>query len=163
MKRLMKRCNSHCWQQTKLSSPSMRSIGVDLGTKRIGIAVSDSSGTIASPLTVLARGASHSQDHKKIQEIVVEYEAQCVVVGLPLTLSGTIGAAAQSALDEIKEMTKSINVPVHSHDERLTTKTANDAMIQAKMNAQARRRIVDKIAAAVMLQGWLDHVDRQKS
>lgn len=94
---------------------------------------------------------------------MVEYEAQCVVVGLPLTLSGTIGPAAQSALDEIKEMTKSITVPVHPHDERLTTKTANDAMMQAKMNAQARRRIVDKIAAAVMLQGWLDHVDRQKS
>jgi putative Holliday junction resolvase len=52
---------------------------------------------------------------------------------------------------------------VHSHDERLTTKTANESMIEANMNAQARRKVVDKIAAAVMLQGWLDHADRLKS
>ena len=138
----------------------MRSVGVDLGSKRIGIAVSDSSGTIASPLVVIARGSSHSQDNKKIQEIINEYEAECVVVGMPLTLAGEVGPAARLAIDEIKEMTKSLSVPVHSHDERLTTKTANESMIQSKMNAQARRKIVDKIAAAVMLQGWLDHVDR---
>ncbi len=141
----------------------MRSVGVDLGSKRIGIAVSDSSGTIASPLVVIARGSSHSQDHKKIQEIVNEFEAECVVVGLPLTLTGAVGPAARLALDEIKEMTLSLSVPVHSHDERLTTKTANESMIEAHMNAQARRKVVDKIAAAVMLQGWLDHVDRTKS
>ena len=140
----------------------MRSVGVDLGSKRIGIAVSDSSGTIASPLVVIARGSSHSQDHEKIQEIIDEYEAECVVVGLPLTLTGAVGPAARLALDEIKEMTKSLTVPVHSHDERLTTKTANESMIEANMNAQARRKVVDKIAAAVMLQGWLDHVDRIK-
>lgn len=140
----------------------MRSVGVDLGSKRIGIAVSDSSGTIASPLVVIARGSSHSQDHEKIQEIIDEYEAECVVVGLPLTLTGAVGPAARLALDEIKEMTKYLTVPVHSHDERLTTKTANESMIEANMNAQARRKVVDKIAAAVMLQGWLDHVDRIK-
>lgn len=141
----------------------MRSVGVDLGGKRIGIAVSDSSGTIASPLVVIARGSSHSQDHKKIQEIIDEYQADCVVVGMPITLAGAIGPAARLAINEIKEMTRSLSVPVHSHDERLTTKTANDSMIEANMNAQARRKVVDKIAAAVMLQGWLDHVDRTKS
>ena len=82
---------------------------------------------------------------------------------MPLTLAGAIGPAARLALDEIKEMTKSLTVPVHSHDERLTTKTANESMIEANMNAQARRKVVDKIAAAVMLQGWLDHADRHKS
>ena len=158
----MKHCNLRCLQPLRSSKTAMRSVGVDLGSKRIGIAVSDSSGTIASPLVVIARGASHSQDHKKIQEIINEYEAECVVVGMPLTLAGAIGPAARLALDEIKEMTKSLTVPVHSHDERLTTKTANESMIEANMNAQARRKVVDKIAAAVMLQGWLDHVDRIK-
>ena len=81
---------------------------------------------------------------------------------MPLTLAGAVGPAARLAIDEIKEMTKSLTVPVHSHDERLTTKTANESMIEANMNAQARRKVVDKIAAAVMLQGWLDHVDRIK-
>lgn len=146
-----------------MSKTAMRSVGVDLGGKRIGIAVSDSSGTIASPLVVIARGSSHSQDHKKIQEIIDEYQADCVVVGMPITLAGAIGPAARLAINEIKEMTRSLSVPVHSHDERLTTKTANDSMIEANMNAQARRKVVDKIAAAVMLQGWLDHVDRTKS
>ncbi len=141
----------------------MRSIGVDLGSKRIGIAVSDSSGTIASPLVVLARGANHAQDHKKIQEIIYEYEAQCVVVGLPLSLTGAVGPAARNVLDEIEEMTKSLSIPVQSHDERLTTKTANELLSQGKLNAQARRQLVDKIAAAIILQGWLDHVDRTKS
>ena len=158
----MKHCNLRCLQPLRSSKTAMRSVGVDLGSKRIGIAVSDSSGTIASPLLVIARGSSHSQDHKKIQEIINEYEAECVVVGMPLTLAGAVGPAARLALDEIKEMTKSLTVPVHSHDERLTTKTANESMIEANMNAQARRKVVDKIAAAVMLQGWLDHVDRIK-
>ena len=158
----MKHCNLRCLQPLRSSKTAMRSVGVDLGTKRIGIAVSDSSGTIASPLVVIARGSSHSQDHKKIQEIINEYEAECVVVGMPLTLAGAVGPAARLALDEIKEMTKSLTVPVHSHDERLTTKTANESMIEANMNAQARRKVVDNIAAAVMLLGWLDHVDRIK-
>ncbi len=139
----------------------MRSLGIDLGAKRIGVAMSDSSGVIASPLTVLTRSANHKIDHKKIQELIDENEVACVVVGLPLSMSGKPGPAAVSAQLEIEEMRTTLSVPVHSFDERLTTKTANESMMQANMNAQARRRIVDKIAAAVMLQGWLDHVDRK--
>ena len=124
--------------------------------------MSDSSGVIASPLAVVTRSANHAQDHKKIQELVDEYEVDCVVVGMPLSMSGKIGPAAKSAQDEIRELEDSLSVPVYSYDERLTSKTANESMIQANMKAQARRRIVDKIAAAVMLQGWLDHVDRKQ-
>lgn len=127
------------------------------------MAMSDSSGVIASPLTVLQRGANHAEDHKKIQQLIDEYHVECVVVGMPLSMSGRIGPAAQSATDEMKEMRAALSVPVHSYDERLTSKTANESMIQANMKQQARRRIVDKIAAAVMLQGWLDHVDRRKN
>lgn len=141
----------------------MRSLGIDLGSKRIGVAMSDSSGVIASPLVVIARASNHAQDHKKIQELIDEYEVECVVVGMPLSLSGKIGPAAKSAQDEIVEMKKILTVSVQTYDERLTSKTANESMIKANMKAQARRRIVDKIAAAVMLQGWLDHVDRGTS
>lgn len=157
----MKRCSWRCKHPKKSPNPTMRSLGIDLGSKRVGVAVSDSSGTIASPLTVIDRGANHAQDHKKIQEIVDEYEAECLVVGMPLSLSGKVGTAAQNIQQEINEMKKFFTIPVHSHDERLTTKTANESMIKANMKAQARKRIVDKIAAAVMLQGWLDHVDRK--
>lgn len=144
----------------KLSRQSMRSLGVDLGTRRIGVAMSDSSGVIASPLTVITRSSTHAQDHQKIQELINEYAVDCVVVGMPLSMSGKVGPAAKSAREEISEMEVALSVPVYSYDERLTTKMANDSMMQANMKAQARRRIVDKIAAAVMLQGWLDHADR---
>ena len=140
----------------------MRSLGIDLGTRRIGIAMSDSSGVIDSPLTVLMRSSTHAQDHKKIQEIIDEYEVDCVVVGMPLSMSGKVGPAAKSAQEEIKELEAALSVPIYSYDERLTSKTANESMMQANMKAQARRRIVDKIAAAVMLQGWLDHADRKR-
>ena len=140
----------------------MRSLGIDLGTRRIGVAMSDSSGVIASPLTVLTRSSTHAQDHIKIQELIDEYEVDCVVVGMPLSMSGKVGPAAKSAQDEISEMEAALSVPVYSYDERLTSKTANESMMQANMKAQARRRIVDKIAAAVMLQGWLDHADRNR-
>lgn len=126
------------------------------------MAMSDSSGTIASPLTVVTRNASHNQDHRKIQELIDEYEVDCVVVGMPISMSGKIGPAARAAQDEIEELKVALSVPVYSYDERLTSKTANESMMQANMKAQARRRIVDKIAAAVMLQGWLDHVDRNQ-
>jgi putative Holliday junction resolvase len=140
----------------------MRSLGIDLGTRRIGIAMSDSSGVIASPLTVVMRSSTHAQDHKKIQELIDEYEVDCVVVGMPLSMSGKVGPAAKSAQEEIKELKAALSVPIYSYDERLTSKTANESMMQANMKAQARRRIVDKIAAAVMLQGWLDHADRKR-
>lgn len=126
------------------------------------MAMSDSSGTIASPLTVVTRNASHNQDHRKIQELIDEYEVDCVVVGMPISMSGKIGPAARTTQDEIEELKVALSVPVYSYDERLTSKTANESMMQANMKAQARRRIVDKIAAAVMLQGWLDHVDRNQ-
>ncbi|MFM8662583.1 MAG: Holliday junction resolvase RuvX [Acidimicrobiaceae bacterium] len=145
-----------------MSRPSMRSLGIDLGTRRIGVAMSDSSGVIASPLTVLTRSSTHAQDHKKIQELIDEYEVDCVVVGMPLSMSGKVGPAAKGAQDEINEMESALSVPVYSYDERLTSKTANESMMQANMKAQARRRIVDKIAAAVMLQGWLDYSDRNR-
>lgn len=126
------------------------------------MAMSDSSGTIATPLTVVTRNASHNQDHRKIQELIDEYEVDCVVVGMPISMSGKIGPAARTTQDEIEELKVALSVPVYSYDERLTSKTANESMMQANMKAQARRRIVDKIAAAVMLQGWLEHVDRNQ-
>lgn len=124
--------------------------------------MSDSSGVIASPLTVVMRSSTHAQDHKKIQELIDEYEVDCVVVGMPFSMSGKVGPAAKSAQEEIKELEIALSVPIYSYDERLTSKTANESMMQANMKAQARRRIVDKIAAAVMLQGWLDHADRNR-
>jgi putative Holliday junction resolvase len=134
----------------------VRALGIDLGTRRIGVAVSDRSGTIASPLTVLQRSRSRHEDHRAIARIVADEEAVVVVVGLPLSLSGAVGRAATAAIDEACEMEAVLGVPVETFDERLTTVSAERSMREMSMRAEARRRLVDKVAAAVMLQGWLD-------
>jgi putative holliday junction resolvase len=133
-----------------------RVLGLDLGSKRVGIALSDRSGTIASPFTVLQRSGSLKRDHEAIARLVVEEECERVVVGLPLSLDGTLGRAAQSAIDEAERLATVVGVPVETYDERLTTVSADRALIEAKMRADARRRVVDKVAAAVMLQAWID-------
>jgi putative Holliday junction resolvase len=134
----------------------VRVLGIDLGSKRIGIAASDRSGTIASPLTVLQRCGSQGGDHRNIAKIVVEEEAMAIVVGLPLNMDGSEGKAAQSARAEVERMATVVGVPVYVHDERLTTVAADRVMMEQNMNAQARRKVVDKWAAAVILQAWLD-------
>ena len=134
----------------------MRVLGVDLGSKRIGIAVSDRSGTIASPLTVVQRSGSVARDHQVIAKLVLEEEAEAVVVGLPLNMDGSMGPAAKAAVNEAKALATVVNVPVHTSDERRTTVTADRVMIEAGMDAKARRKVVDKVAAAVLLQHWLD-------
>jgi putative Holliday junction resolvase len=140
----------------------MRALGVDLGTKRIGLATSDVSATIATPLQVLNRSGSRLQDHQAIAAIVREYEIDCVVVGMPLSMSGDVGAAAQSATVEVEQMTSVVGVPVLTYDERLTTVSAHQILQGNNVNAKDAKLVVDKVAAAVMLQSWLD-AQKQKS
>lgn len=134
----------------------MRVVGIDLGSKRIGVAVSDASGTIASPVTVIARSGSRDADHRALAGVVAEYEAVRVVVGLPLTLAGGTGTAARAAIEEAAAIARVVGVPVETFDERLTTVAADAILRERGMRAEARRRLVDKVAAAVMLQSWLD-------
>ena len=103
----------------------MRALGLDLGSKRIGVAVSDRSGTIASPLTVIARGRSRRADHERIAELVRDEDAELVVVGLPRSLSGGDGPAAKAARAEVTALATVVGVPVELHDERFTTVTAD--------------------------------------
>ena len=135
----------------------MRCLGLDLGSKRIGVALCDPDERVATPLTVVQRGASRKDDHAKIRALVAEYEAQAVVVGLPLNLNSKVTAAAESAIQETEQLRAVLEVPVHLHDERLTTKTADRSLMELEMKADARRRVVDKVAAAVMLQSFIDH------
>lgn len=137
--------------------PGIRAIGVDLGSKRIGIAVSDISGTLASPLTTVTRSKSKRHDHEEIARLVRDEEAEMVVVGLPLSLDGTHGPAALAASAEAERIASVVGVPVEMYDERFTTVTAERGMIEVGLDAQQRRKVVDKVAAAVILQSWLDH------
>jgi putative Holliday junction resolvase len=133
-----------------------RAMGIDLGSKRIGVAVSDSAGSVATPIETVPRSRDRGATHRRIAELVAEWECDVVVVGLPLGLDGRIGAAAQAALAEAEELHDTVGVPVETYDERLTTVTADRSLMQMNLNAGARRRMVDQVAAAVMLQAWLD-------
>jgi putative Holliday junction resolvase len=128
--------------------PGVRALGIDLGSKRIGVAVSDISGTLASALTTVHRSSSRRHDHAEIE---------LVVVGLPLSLDGTKGPAARAAEKEAAQLASVVGVPVAMYDERFTTVTAERGMLEAGLDARQRRKVVDKVAAAVMLQAWLDH------
>lgn len=136
-------------------------VGIDLGTKRIGVAVSDSGGRVATPYEVVERGRDSAADRRRLASLVVELEAERVVVGLPLSMDGSVGPAARAALEEVAHLQEVLAVPVETFDERLTTVSADRSLIQNKMKAGARRQVVDKVAAAVMLQAWLDNQERR--
>ena len=131
-------------------------VGIDLGTRRIGIATSDATGTLASPYSVLPRSGDRGADHRAVAAVVTETEAERVVVGLPLSLSGEAGAAAQAALAEVEELAAVLPVPVEAYDERLTTVTADRSLHASGIKSRDRRKVIDAAAAAVMLQAWLD-------
>lgn len=135
----------------------MRALGIDLGTRRIGVALANSEGTVATPYEVVARSGDRARDHRAIAALAEETGAEVLVVGLPLSLDGSVGAAASAALAEADELAEATGLPVEMWDERLTTVSADRDLMALDMKAGARRRVVDKVAAAVMLQAWLDH------
>ena len=135
----------------------MRALGLDLGSKRIGVALSTSDGSMATPYEVVERTGDHARDRRTIAQLATETGAELLVVGLPLSLDGSDGPAATAARAEARELESSTGLPVELWDERLTTVTADRGLQALDLDARARRRVVDKVAAAVMLQAWLDH------
>ena len=132
----------------------MRALGIDLGERRIGVAVS--SGSLAVPLEVVQRSGDRQRDHRRLAELASESEVDVVVVGMPLSLDGTAGPAARRARAEVEELGRALGLPVETYDERLTTVTAERSLREQGLDAKERRKVVDKVAAAVLLQGWLD-------
>lgn len=134
----------------------MRALGLDLGSKRIGVALSDSGGRLATPYEVVARSGDRRRDHRRILELAAEAEVEAIVVGLPLSLDGSVGPAAKRALAEAAELGATTDLPVETYDERLSTVTADRYLMEMDLDAAARRKVVDKVAAAIILQSWLD-------
>jgi putative holliday junction resolvase len=130
-----------------------RVLGVDLGTVRVGVAMSDSSQSVATPLTTLSRSGDLGS---LLDRLVQEEEAVAIVVGLPLSLDGSFGPAALGVLDEVNKLRERVGVPVETYDERFTTVTASRALQATGRRGRKGRQVVDQVAAAVMLQAWLD-------
>jgi len=135
-----------------------RVLGVDLGSRRIGLAVSDADGRVATPHAVVDRSGDPAVDHRAILAHAREAGASRIVVGLPLSLSGGVGPAARAVLGEVDALRALAGgeVTVETHDERLTTVIAERGMREARVPRRARRRTVDPAAAAVMLQSYLE-------
>lgn len=132
----------------------MRILGLDIGERRIGVAVSDPGLAIASPLEVLdARAVTNSV---ALREIIEEYEIERVVIGLPLSLDGTEGPQALRVRRMADELADSLGLPVHFYDERFSSVEAGRAMQAAGMSERQKRGSVDMVAAALLLQGYLD-------
>ena len=134
----------------------MRVLALDLGSKRVGVALSDLTGTVASPLTVIQRSKSKRHDHEQIAKLVRDEEVDLVVVGLPISLSGQEGPAAKAARAEAAALATLIDVPIETYDERLSTVTAQRALTEAGVRGRSGRQVIDKVAAAVFLQAYLD-------
>ena len=136
-----------------------RAIGVDLGARRIGIAVSDSAGTLATPRGTLVRTGDPARDRRALVDLVVEEEAVVVVVGHPLSLDGTRGPAARAAESEAEALGVLLvghGVAVELFDERLTTVSAHQALTAGGTKGRNQRAVVDQTAAAMLLMAWLD-------
>lgn len=133
-----------------------RVLALDLGTVRVGVAVSDRTATLASPLTTVHRRGDRAGEHREIARLIAEQEAGLVLVGLPRNMDGSLGPAARAAEEEAAALEAAVGVPVELVDERLTTVSADRVLAGGGRRAPARRRVVDQTAAAVLLQGWLD-------
>lgn len=131
----------------------MRVLGLDYGTKRLGVAVSDPLGITAQPIAVIDASAAIEELKKIVQEY---WPISEIVVGLPKTLKGELGPAAQNVLEFVETLKVTFELKIVTWDERLTTAGVQKDLIAAGFSRKKRKQVIDKSAAAVILQGYLD-------
>jgi putative Holliday junction resolvase len=137
--------------------PGARLLGFDLGEKTIGVALSDTSRAIATPMDTLPRG-KFSTDAVKIEKIIAELKVGGIVIGLPLNMDGSDGPSAQSARAFARNLAARIDLPIVLWDERLSTVAVTRTLLDADTSRRRRAEVVDKMAAGYILQGALDRI-----
>jgi putative Holliday junction resolvase len=133
-----------------------RILALDPGTKRIGVALSDELGWTAQPLETYER-KSLDADVAHVRELVRRHEVREIVIGMPVQLNGRMGPAAQSAQQFLDAVQSAVGIPVVAWDERLTTKAAEQMLIEADVSRKKRKGVVDRVAAALLLKSYLEH------
>jgi putative Holliday junction resolvase len=129
-------------------------MGLDIGTHSIGIAISDELGITAQGLKTVTRRSS-KEDLKEISSIIEHFEISKIVVGLPKNMNGTLGKQAQMVFQWIKDLKGRIHLPVVTWDERLSTVGASRVLLEADLSRRKRKKVIDKLAAVLILQGYL--------
>ena len=142
--------------KNKLSSGS-RLLGIDLGTKRIGIAISDYNQKIATPLQTLEK-SKQGKLIDELESIIIENDIKGIIIGNPINMDGTYGKSSQSAKDTAINISNKIDIPVSLWDERLSTVGAFNLSSELDINVSKREKDIDKFAAAFILQGALDFI-----
>ena len=134
----------------------MRYLGLDVGDKRIGVALSDETATLASGLPTLDR-VGPRKDPRAVAALVAKHEVAEVVVGLPRTLEGAVGPQAEKVLQFVEQLRAVVRVPIISWDERFTSSMARQALIEGGVSRQDRKLSIDKVSAVLILQNYLDY------
>lgn len=134
----------------------MRILGLDVGEQRIGVALSDPLGWTAQGLCTLERSQEEEKDVNRLNQIIKEYEVEKVVVGLPKNMNGSLGPQAQKVQDFAQKLEAVCGVAVIFWDERLSTVLAERTLLDADVSRKKRKRVIDKMAAVVILQSYLD-------
>jgi putative pre-16S rRNA nuclease len=137
-------------------APVRRVLGLDVGSKRIGIAISDPLGITAQGLETLQR-QNKRLDFQKLAKLVADYEVAEIVVGFPLRMSGAEGIQAEKMQRFADELRERLKLPVHLWDERLTSAEANRLLRETEMSIKRRGQVVDQMAAVLILQSWMEY------
>jgi putative Holliday junction resolvase len=130
----------------------MRILGLDIGDKRIGVAVSDGLGLTAQGLTTVQR----ENCIETLRNLIKEYEVESIIVGIPKMLNGSIGIQGEKVLQYVDELRKALSVPISLWDERLSTVSAEKVLVEANMSRKKRKGVRDKVSAVLILQNYLD-------
>ncbi|MDV4152333.1 Holliday junction resolvase RuvX [Clostridium sp. AL.422] len=136
----------------------MRILGLDIGSKTVGVAISDPLGWTAQGITTIRR-SKKEQDIEEIKKLCNEYSVETIVVGLPKNMNGSIGESGERVIEFAEQIKEYTGLKVEMWDERLTTVAAHKAMLEADLSRNKRKKIVDKIAATYILQGYLDRLN----
>jgi putative holliday junction resolvase len=139
----------------------MRILCIDYGSKTLGLAVSDDLGMMGHGIGTIRR-STPALDFAELRKHIERYEIKQIVLGLPCNMDGTIGSAAQAVLAFAEELKSAFSLPVETWDERLSTFEAEDRLIGADMRSKKRRKVIDTVAAAIILQDYLDHKKQQE-
>lgn len=140
----------------------MRILGLDVGSRRTGAAISDPDGVMAMPLMVIeGTGSGYDSVVERIRGLLNEYEVQRIVVGMPRSLDGVLGKQAEEVQEFVSRLSQEVKVPIDTWDERLSSAAARRMAIEARGSKGRRKKEVDDLAAVVILQGYLDRTQAQ--
>lgn len=139
----------------------MRIMGLDVGSKTIGVAISDELGITAQGFKTIKRKAMED-DFRELDAIISQFQIEKIVVGLPKNMDGSLGKQAEFVLGWIEDLKNKIQLPVETWDERLSTVEATKTLLKADLSRKKRKGVIDKLAAVLILQGYLQQIGSRK-